>query len=54
MIFRYRIAELKQSAMAMVVLNAKTLVNTPKFNEFCTKCVDKQLVIDIVKAQANK
>ena len=40
--------------MAMVVLNAKTLANTTKFKEFCTTCVDKQLVVDIVQAQANK
>ncbi len=45
-------AELKTSAMAMVVRNAKSLVNTAKFDEFCTKC-DKQLMVDIVKVLVN-
>ena len=45
-------AELKKSAMAMVVRNAKSLVNTAKFDEFCAKC-DKQLMVDIVKVLVN-
>ncbi len=39
--FRYRLAELKKSAIALTAKNTDSVFNSPKFSEFCTKFADK-------------
>jgi len=51
---RYRLVELKKSAIALTVKNANAVFKSTKFTEFCTKFADKQFVIDIVKTQNQK